>query len=83
MPLHPAASRWVQLLLGLLVMMAVSSPQYVWTLFVKPFQAATGAGLPTVQITFSVLIVLQTLEQNPIKLYHSRRRRSSLCIRQI
>jgi OFA family oxalate/formate antiporter-like MFS transporter len=42
-------------------MMAVSSPQYVWTLFVKPFQAATGAGLATVQITFSVLIVVQTL----------------------
>ena len=35
--------------------------KYVWTLFVKPFQAATGAALPTVQITFSVLIVLQTL----------------------
>src|ERR1700684_320646 len=61
MPSRPAASRWVQLLLGLVVMMAVSSPQYVWTLFVKPFQAATGAGLPTVQITFSVLIVVQTL----------------------
>ncbi len=63
MPSPPAASptRWVQLLLGLVVMMAISSPQYVWTLFVKPFQAATGAGLPTVQITFSALIVLQTL----------------------
>jgi len=61
MPSHLAASRWVQLLLGLVVMMAISSPQYVWTLFVKPFQAATGAGLPTVQITFSVLIVVQTL----------------------
>src|ERR1700678_3399133 len=61
MPSQPAASRWVQLLLGLVVMMAISSPQYVWTLFVKPFQAATGAGLPVVQITFSVLVVLQTL----------------------
>ena len=61
MPSRPAASRWVQLLLGLVVMMAISSPQYVWTLFVKAFQAATGAGLPTVQITFSVLIVLKTL----------------------
>ena len=63
MPSPSAASpaRWVQLLLGLVVMMAISSPQYVWTLFVKPFQAATGAGLPTVQITFSILIVLQTL----------------------
>ena len=61
MPSHFAASRWTQLLLGLVVMMAVSSPQYVWTLFVKPFQTATGAGLPTIQITFSVLIVVQTL----------------------
>jgi OFA family oxalate/formate antiporter-like MFS transporter len=54
-------ARWIQLALGLVVMMAISSPQYVWTLFVKPFQAATGAELPTVQITFSLLIVLQTL----------------------
>jgi MFS transporter, OFA family, oxalate/formate antiporter len=63
MPSLPAVprTRWVQLLLGLVVMMAISSPQYVWTLFVRPFQAATGAELPTVQITFSVLIVLQTL----------------------
>ena len=60
-PFAASPARWVQLLLGLVVMMAISSPQYVWTLFVKPFQAATGAGLPTVQITFSVLIVLQTL----------------------
>jgi OFA family oxalate/formate antiporter-like MFS transporter len=61
MPSPLSTSRWAQLLLGLVVMMAVSSPQYVWTLFVKPFQAATGAGLATVQITFSVLIVVQTL----------------------
>ena len=54
------STRWVQLVLGLVVMMAISSPQYVWTLFVKPFQTATGATLPAVQITFSLLIVLQT-----------------------
>jgi oxalate/formate antiporter len=41
-------------------MMAISSPQYVWTLFVKPFQQVTGASLPAVQITISLLIVLQT-----------------------
>ena len=60
-PRTASPTRWIQLLLGLVIMMAISSPQYVWTLFVKPFQAATGAALPTVQITFSVLIVLQTL----------------------
>jgi oxalate/formate antiporter len=58
-PAFPA-TRWVQLVLGLVAMMSISSPQYVWTLFVAPFQAATGASLPTIQITFSVLIVLQT-----------------------
>ncbi len=54
------AARWAQLGLGLLAMMSISSPQYVWTLFVAPFQAATGATLPAIQITFSILIVLQT-----------------------
>jgi oxalate/formate antiporter len=53
-------SRWTQLALGLVAMMAISSPQYVWTLFVKPFQTATGGALPAIQITFSLLIVLQT-----------------------
>jgi oxalate/formate antiporter len=53
-------SRWAQLGLGLVAMMAISSPQYVWTLFVKPFQTATGGALPAIQVTFSLLIVLQT-----------------------
>lgn len=53
-------TRWAQLGLGLVAMMAISSPQYVWTLFVKPFQGTTGVDLPAIQITFSLLIVLQT-----------------------
>jgi MFS transporter, OFA family, oxalate/formate antiporter len=54
------AQRWVQLGRGLIVMMAISSPQYVWTLFTQSFQAATGADLAAVQVTFSLLIILQT-----------------------
>jgi oxalate/formate antiporter len=50
----------VQLVVGVIAMMAISSPQYVWTLFVKPLQGATGASLPAVQVTISVLILLQT-----------------------
>jgi oxalate/formate antiporter len=53
--------RWVQLLLGLIAMMAISSPQYVWTLFRKPLQGALSTDLATIQVTFSVLVVLQTL----------------------
>ncbi len=52
--------RWPQLALGILVMMTISSPQYVWTLFVKPFQTETHASLAAVQVTFTVLVVLQT-----------------------
>jgi MFS transporter, OFA family, oxalate/formate antiporter len=52
--------RWIQLVLGVIAMMAISSPQYVWTLFVKPLQGAIGVDLATIQVTFSILIVLQT-----------------------
>jgi MFS transporter, OFA family, oxalate/formate antiporter len=54
------SARTIQLALGLVAMMSISSPQYVWTLFVKPFQATTGAALPAIQVTFSLLVVLQT-----------------------
>ncbi len=54
------ATRWVQLLLGLVCMMAISSPQYVWTLFTRPLGAALGAAPAAIQVTFSLLIVLQT-----------------------
>src|ERR1700742_4739821 len=55
-----ASTRWVQLVLGVIAMMAISSPQYVWTLFTKPFQDALGVNLPAIQITFTIVIVLQT-----------------------
>ncbi|MGQ4275082.1 oxalate/formate MFS antiporter [Terrihabitans sp. B22-R8] len=53
-------SRWMQLLLGLIAMMAISSPQYVWALFTKPLTESLGVSLAEVQVTFSILIVLQT-----------------------
>ncbi len=61
LPVVPASrTRALQLGFGLITMMAISSPQYVWTLFVKPLQATTGASLPAIQVTFTLLIVLQT-----------------------
>jgi len=47
-----SSTRWVQLGLGLVAMMSISSPQYVWTLFTKPLQTSLGVGLPAIQITF-------------------------------
>ena len=54
------AARWVQLGLGLVCMMAISSPQYVWALFTKPLGTALGVAPAALQVTFSLLIVLQT-----------------------
>jgi oxalate/formate antiporter len=50
----------MQLLLGLVCMIVISSPQYVWALFTQPLTTGLGASLPELQITFSILIVVQT-----------------------
>jgi OFA family oxalate/formate antiporter-like MFS transporter len=52
-------SRWVQMVLALVCMMSISSPQYVWTLFTKPLMGKLGVGLPELQVTFSLLVFLQ------------------------
>ena len=54
-------NRWIQMLLGLIAMMAISSPQYVWTLFTGPLNQKLGTTLAELQWTFSLLIILQTL----------------------
>jgi oxalate/formate antiporter len=53
-------NRWCQLVLGLIAMMAISSPQYVWTLFTGPINQKLGTTLAELQWTFSLLIILQT-----------------------
>jgi MFS transporter, OFA family, oxalate/formate antiporter len=52
--------RWNQLVLGVIAMMAISSPQYVWTLFTGPLNTKLGTTLAELQWTFSLLIILQT-----------------------
>jgi MFS transporter, OFA family, oxalate/formate antiporter len=54
------ANRWNQLILGVIAMMAISSPQYVWTLFTGPLNQKLGTTLAELQWTFSLLIILQT-----------------------
>ena len=53
-------NRWNQLILGVIAMMAISSPQYVWTLFTGPLNQKLGTTLPQLQWTFSLLVILQT-----------------------
>lgn len=54
------SNKWIQLILGLICMASISSPQYVWTLLTKPMMDKLGVPLSELQITFSLLIVLQT-----------------------
>ena len=60
LPGATSSTRWVQLGLGLIAMMSISSPQYVWTLFTKPYQDALHVPLSAVQVTLTILIVVQT-----------------------
>ena len=53
-------NRWSQLILGVIAMMAISSPQYVWTLFTGPLNQKLGTTLAELQWTVSLLIILQT-----------------------
>src|SRR5271156_154133 len=53
-------SRWSQLILGVIAMMAISSPQYVWTLFTGPLNQKLGTTLAELQWTISLLVILQT-----------------------
>jgi OFA family oxalate/formate antiporter-like MFS transporter len=54
------STRWTQLVLGLIAMMSISSPQYGWTFFTKPLQDSLGVSLSALQVTFTIVIVLQT-----------------------
>ncbi|MFT8655147.1 MAG: oxalate/formate MFS antiporter [Acetobacter papayae] len=55
------AVKWQQMIAGLLCMGAISSPQYVWTLFTPALKVDFNTSAAALQVTFSLLIVLQTL----------------------
>jgi oxalate/formate antiporter len=55
-----SSARWIQLILGLIAMMSISSPQYTWTLFTASLNKELGTTLAELQWTFSLLIILQT-----------------------
>src|ERR1700732_3603917 len=60
--IHPSriVNRWVQLIAGIIAMMAIANLQYAWTLFTKPIQAHLHVSLVAVQWTFTLFILLET-----------------------
>src|SRR6185437_10504749 len=57
---RPAATRWWQLVLGIICMSMIANLQYGWTLFVNPIHDRHGWGLPSIQLAFTVFIVIET-----------------------
>src|SRR5215468_10326524 len=67
-PVGPAANevvrlrdnRWLILFFSVLSMVAVANFQYGWTLFVPPLQKHLGVDQATIQVTFTVFVLLET-----------------------
>jgi MFS transporter, OFA family, oxalate/formate antiporter len=56
----PLANPWVQLLIGVVCMAAVANLQYGWTLFVNPLDAKYHWGRASIQVAFSLFVLLET-----------------------
>src|ERR1700740_3764084 len=53
-------NRWIQLIAGIIAMMAIANLQYAWTLFTKPMQSHLHVSLAAIQGIFSLFIILET-----------------------
>jgi len=60
--IHPSriVNRWIQLIAGIVAMMAIANLQYAWTLFTKPMQAHLHVSLTAIQWAFALFIGLET-----------------------
>jgi OFA family oxalate/formate antiporter-like MFS transporter len=53
-------NRWVQLVAGIIAMMAIANLQYAWTLFTKPLSTTMHASLAAIQVAFAAFIIAET-----------------------
>ena len=56
----PTAYRWVQLAVGIICMAMIANLQYGWTLFVSPIDAKFHWGRASIQVAFSIFVLLET-----------------------
>src|SRR5436309_15498754 len=52
--------RWLQLLVGIVCMAMIANYQYGWTLFVGPLDAKYHWGRASIQVAFTVFVLLET-----------------------
>jgi OFA family oxalate/formate antiporter-like MFS transporter len=54
------ANPWVQLIIGVVCMVMIANLQYGWTLFVGPIDAKYHWGKASIQVAFTVFVLLET-----------------------
>lgn len=60
-PAAPAdTNRWIQLVVGVVCMVAAANVQYAWTLFVPEIQQTHGWTRAAIQTAFTIFVVVQT-----------------------
>jgi OFA family oxalate/formate antiporter-like MFS transporter len=54
------ATRWLQLIVGIICMSMIANLQYGWTLFVAPIDAKFGWGRAAIQVAFAIFVLTET-----------------------
>ena len=55
-----SGARWVQLMIGIVGMVAIANLQYGWTLFVNPIDSKFHWGKAAIQVAFTVFVLAET-----------------------
>src|SRR5437667_9488043 len=58
--MHIGSARWVQLVIGIIGMVAIANLQYGWTLFVNPIDSKFHWGKATIQVAFTLFVLAET-----------------------
>lgn len=56
----PLGNPWVQLIIGIICMACVANLQYGWTLFVNPIDAKFHWGRASIQVAFTIFVLIET-----------------------
>ncbi len=57
---RPVPSRWLQLFIGIVCMTMIANLQYGWTLFVNPIDSKYHWGRASIQVAFTLFVLLET-----------------------
>src|SRR5437867_4800150 len=58
--MSPRATRWVQLVVGIICMSMIANLQYGWTLFVTPMDEKYQWGRAAIQVAFTIFVLTET-----------------------